>query len=118
MNTRFRTNDQGTNLVERLQSHATEGQATLLPPDLSPRHAETYRRIRFEITRTGYALFVDFLPGSALRWGAWDRFCPDDAATTILQGSIEDVCKMMRTAIDRAYADNPVYTGDIRYRYS
>lgn len=79
-------------------------------PIPSPLYQEAYRGIRFYQTHTGVWLFHDFLPGAALRWAYWDRFFTDE------ERAAEFTPEAMRRAIDRAHADSPCYSGDIRFR--
>lgn len=79
-------------------------------------YSETYKNCSFEITDEGVAVFSCFLPGSALRWMHWARFFTKEESVFVTDRTSkrEDVIKIMRRAIDRALADSPVFTGDIR----
>jgi len=79
-----------------------------------------YCGIDFGRTKNGYWNFRSFLPGSALRWGYWERFLTRTEQKQLDPESdlpIEQQKKIMHNAIDRAFKDNPVYTGDIRERH-
>lgn len=78
-----------------------------------PLHQEVYRGIRFSISSMGIGVFMDFLPDRALRWGHWSRFMEDGV---YVDATLLEYAQKMRDAIDRAHADSPVFTGDIRDR--
>lgn len=77
-----------------------------------------YRKIEYERTHKGVWLFRSFLPGSALRWHSWSRFFTRTEQYKLddISGFFPEQNIIMKTAIDRAYRDQPIYTGDIRDR--
>jgi hypothetical protein len=79
-------------------------------------YSEIYRDVGFDIVPNGIAYFTTLLPIQALRWHHWSRFFTSEEKILIEDStSSTDVrAAIMRKAIDRAYADAPVWTGDIR----
>lgn len=75
-----------------------------------------YRGIQFSRSEIGSWVFDDCLPSSAIRWGYWNRFFTSEEAYILQNCTIEEGKEVMKRAIDRAYNNDPVYTGDIRYR--
>lgn len=77
----------------------------------SHQHFE-HRGIRFHLTTLPdgevIGAYDDHLPDCSLRWGSWDRF--HEYREVVSESS-------MRKAVNRALANNPVYTGDLRYRH-
>lgn len=82
-------------------------------------YEETYRQCVFHRNHKGFWMFDSYLPGSALRWGHWSRFFTREEDNLLEDTTLdtEQGAAIMRKAIDRAYADSPCYTGDIRYQY-
>lgn len=67
----------------------------------------TYRNIEFQQLNKNVWKFDSFLPPPASRWGYWCRFfTKEEINNTTLDA--------MTKAIDRAYDDAPIYTGNIR----
>jgi hypothetical protein len=67
----------------------------------------TYRGVEFEFTTTGIWMFTDYLPSSASHWNSWSRFFTPEEQRNVTE-------EAMKRAIDRAYANTPIHTGDLR----
>lgn len=82
-------------------------------------YQETYKGVTFRILPgLGTVIFDSSLPGASLRWGFWDRFFTIKEIDIISKASEAQERKAIitRNAIERALNDQPIYTGDMRFR--